>query len=92
MAPHSCPGMVVALGRPDIPVEYWPHVREFVLVSEPGSSVGQMITYCPFCGAELPESLREELCDRLEALGLSLYDPRTPEPFESDAWWLEEGL
>jgi hypothetical protein len=84
--------MMVALAERDMPVEYWPKYREFVLVDRPGSTTGQIIPYCPFCGADLPKSLRDELCDRLEALGLSLGDPRTPAVFESDAWWLDEAL
>ena len=46
------------------------------------------IAFCPWCGAKLPESLRERWFAELQALGFD--DPSEqdiPERYRGDAWY-----
>ena len=61
--------------------------REYgIRVLDGGTSVIR-IKHCPWCGRELPESLRMAWFSRLEKLGLEVGDPDMPEEMKSDAWW-----
>lgn len=88
--PHSCQGMDGWLAEEDVPIGYDPKFREFYLdVPDTGSYI--VFNYCPWCGARLPISLREEWFDRIFALGLDgPEDSRIPEDLRSDAWWAKE--
>jgi hypothetical protein len=54
----------------------------------------QRLVFCPFCGVELPGSLRAEWFAALEREGVD--DPfeaeTLPDGFVSDRWWRERGL
>ncbi|WP_425302983.1 DUF6980 family protein [Nocardia otitidiscaviarum] len=48
--------------------------------------------YCPWCGAKLPDSLRDEWFDRIFDLGLDgPEDVRIPVDMRTDAWWANPG-
>lgn len=67
--PQACEGMARSLADSRVPIRYVPKFREYGL-EVTGSSAIQGIEYCPWCGVELPASLRDEYFDRLEAMGL----------------------
>lgn len=69
-----------------VPLDYEPRIREYRLPHYGESNVSQVLEFCPFCGAELPPSLRDAYGDALEKLGLEFFD-EPPEQFLSDAWW-----
>ncbi|WP_373282983.1 DUF6980 family protein [Nocardia otitidiscaviarum] len=47
-----------------------------------------VFNYCPWCGAKLPDSLRDEWFDRIFDLGLEgPEDVRIPVDMRTDAWW-----
>ena len=73
-------------------ITYSPSTREFgVPVLDGGCScIG--IRFDPWTGRKLPDSLRDRLCDELEAMGLDFFSEERPEAFRSEAWWLERGL
>jgi len=53
-----------------------------------GGNSSTLIRFCPWCGAKLPASTREEWYQQLHRLGFS--DPgeqEIPSEFDSDAWW-----
>jgi hypothetical protein len=87
---HCCDEMASALSRPDTPIDYWPNCREYVLVAS--DDVGDVIPHCPWCGSKLPESLRDERFDRLEALGVNWIEDDVPHEYQSDRWWRNAGL
>jgi hypothetical protein len=72
---------------PDMLIGYTPEYREYGLIVHDGGHSTVVIAYCPWCGTQLPASLRDEWFDRLDRLGLDPGDPATPEPMRSDAWW-----
>jgi hypothetical protein len=84
---HRCPAMVTFLADPDVPIEYWDKFREYGLRILDGGSAIQQIFYCPWCGAKLPPSLRQEWFDRLEELALEPNDDRVPAEMRSGEWW-----
>lgn len=103
---HCCDDMKAALQNvcdeheenafacPDMVVSYSPAFREYGLIIHDGGPSSITIAYCPWCGADLGGSLREEWFDRLEEMGID--DPlgddehRIPEPFKSARWWQEK--
>jgi len=102
MEQHCCARMVDAVNStcdqhpdrydcPDALVAYVPQFREYGLIVHDGggapnaSHVG--IAFCPWCGSELPPSLRDEWFDELDRLGLVPESEDFPEALRSDAWW-----
>jgi hypothetical protein len=71
-----------------VPVVYVPKFREFALELASHTAF-QSISHCPWCGAALPLSLRDDFFDRLDALGLDPDDPALPPEYRTDAWWQE---
>jgi hypothetical protein len=67
-------------------VVYVPKFREYGL-PYPDSESYQLINFCPWCGARLPASLRDEWFDRLSELGLEPEDPGVPAQMRTDEWW-----
>jgi hypothetical protein len=84
--PHGCEGVTGALNDARVPIEYLPKYREYALVLEDGP-VLQLISFCPWCGEELPRSVRDQFFEHLEAMNLDPEDSRVPLDFRSDAWW-----
>jgi hypothetical protein len=91
--PHDCPTMVNAVERNSSPIVYSPRFREFgVRDVGPMAEGAYTFAFCPFCGLELPASLRSEYFDELEALGFDDLDIFTsdddlPAAFRDDTWW-----
>lgn len=92
--PHGCEGMTTFVIGEDPLIHSSPRFREYALIypDEAGGGV-QIIRFCPFCGAELPDPLRDEWFRRVQwAMREEEFDlDRLPEPFRSDIWWREPG-
>ena len=96
VAHHCCLAMAYAVSDPVI-IEHQGHSRiidyssawgEYRIPVPYDGYESTEIRHCPFCGAMLPASRRDEWYERLYALGYS--DPGNqdlPPEFESDAWW-----
>lgn len=83
--PHFCEEMRDALQDPRVPVSYDDKLREYDLVMD--GDIGQSIEYCPFCGAELPVSVRREWFRRLRAMGLDPWEDERPPSYQTGEWW-----
>jgi hypothetical protein len=57
-------------------------------------NIFQLIKYCPWCAAEKPKDLTNELDQIIfEQLKLDGFDDeRLPEEFKTDEWWKKRGL
>lgn len=86
--PHACAEMDRFVHDTAVPVTYLPKVREYALELTSHTAL-QLVSHCPWCGAALPFSLRDDLFARLDALGLDTDDPALPPAFRTDAWWRE---
>ena len=73
--------------RDETAIEYVPKFREYGISVSDGGTSFILIQFCPWCGARLPASLRDEWFDALKKLGLSLFGENLPEQFLTDAWW-----
>lgn len=84
---HCCNQMRKALVLEDLPFEYNPKFREYgISFSDGGSSVMQ-IQVCPWCGKELPSSLRDRWFAELEELSIDPYSNSIPPEFTTSEWW-----
>ncbi len=89
------PDIFFFIDRDECALRYSPRFREFSLAARPNYGATQIIRFCPFSGAPLPEPLRDRFFDELEAIGLTdgLSDiERAPNEFQSEAWWISRGL
>jgi hypothetical protein len=77
---------------PDCVVEYNEKFDEYGLIIHDGGSSMFIIQFCPWCGTKLPESKRALWFERIEALGLDLWNDPIPEPYKSGAWWQKENF
>jgi hypothetical protein len=77
--------------RPDCLVYYSPTLREYGLFDHDRCAAGVKavlgIYSCPWCGARLPESLRDRFFEELEALGIDPNGDDVPDRFRSSEWW-----
>ena len=69
-----------------VPIFYEAKFREYSLMLFE-SEAHQLIHFCPWCGAELPSSLRDRFFDELEQLGIDYADGASPAKYATDAWW-----
>jgi hypothetical protein len=72
---------------PDCLIQYSPKLREYGLIIHDGGRSTTLITFCPWCGAKLPESLRDRWFAELEQLGLDPAQEQVPEAYRSSLWW-----
>jgi hypothetical protein len=72
---------------PDCLVSYSPRFREYGLIVHDGGTAVSGIRFCPWCGARLPESLRDRWFAELEALGIDPGGGEVPQRFRSAEWW-----
>ncbi len=92
---ECCERMDYFLKENKVSVGYDSVYREYYL-SLKSSSGRQSINYCPWCGAELPDSLRSNWFDILEIehniIDTVKNERIIPKEFKSDAWWVKRGL
>jgi hypothetical protein len=62
----------------DALISFTAKFREYGLIIHDGGSSVIVISYCPWCGARLPESQRDRWFGKLERLGINPMDGRRP--------------
>jgi hypothetical protein len=72
---------------PDCLVQYSPQFREYGLIVHDGGTAVCSISFCPWCGTKLPESLRDRWFEELQAMGLDPSEDEIPEAYKSAVWW-----
>jgi hypothetical protein len=73
---------------PDVLLAYSEVFDDYGIIYHDGGESRQIINYCPWCGAKLPDSKRDRWFDELEKLGID--DPieqEYPEKYKTSAWW-----
>lgn len=87
-SPHACSDMLRSLADIDTPLVYIDHLREYGLqVRFRGGGTKDQVNFCPWCGAELPGSLRDEWFEAVESLGLEPGIDQVPPEYEDGTWW-----
>lgn len=82
--------MQEAVDNPELPIRFIAKFREYGIDIQDGGSSYKLIAFCPWCGGELPSSLREQWFDRLDTLGIDPGDGVVPEKFQNADWYSEE--
>jgi hypothetical protein len=90
MIHHCCNEMLKHLSSDELAIRYIPQFREYGIVYQDGGSAIQEIAYCPWCGASLPISLREEWIAELSLHGFEPGQTELPEKFRSEQWWAKK--
>ncbi|HYT93793.1 MAG TPA: hypothetical protein VEL76_34050 [Gemmataceae bacterium] len=85
-ANHRCDEHPGGLECPDLFVYYSPAFREYGIVNHIEGEIA-VIAFCPWCGCQLPESLRSRWSEELAARGIDPWEDGVPEIFRSAAWW-----
>lgn len=88
MSIHCCHEMTSHIEAAELHLSYDYRFREYGIYyrSESGGASIQKLLYCPWCGSQLPDSLRDAWFEELDRLGLEPED-ELPTPLLSDAWW-----
>jgi len=73
----------------DVLLVYSPKFNEYGIVVHDGGSSNVQILYCPWCGASLPDSRRDQWFEKLDTMGLEPGEAEIPIEMESDEWWQE---
>ncbi|WP_051940291.1 DUF6980 family protein [Stenoxybacter acetivorans] len=83
-----CEEMRFFVDQNEIGLIYLAKYREFGFEYRDGGNSLQLIRFCPWCGSNLPSSLRDEWFDRLNDLGIDdCVDSRIPELYQTSGWW-----
>lgn len=83
-----CPTHQNTFECPDALIYFSKKFNEYSLYIHDGGTSTVNIRYCPWCGSELPESMRDKWFNELEALGYDdPFDQEIPEKYKSDAWY-----
>jgi hypothetical protein len=76
-----------AIDDPDVPLVYTPKFREIGIRVLDGGDSSILIRFCPWCGHELPESLRDKWFVELERLHVDPFGDKLPAEFLDDRWY-----
>jgi hypothetical protein len=61
---------------------------EYSIAPRGGKGDDILISYCPWCGIELPFSKRKLWFDTLESLGINFPEDNVPERLMKSKWWI----
>lgn len=71
---------------PDCLIHYLPRFREYGIMVHDGGTSFVTISFCPWCGHELPTSERERWFCELEARGIDPWSHDVPDEFLDERW------
>ena len=88
---HCCEMMQMMIDQ-ERSIVFIPEFREYGVPIRDGGCSILVMTYCPWCGKRLPDSLRDVYFDILEKAGIPYPcdDSELPEPMRSEKWWMED--
>lgn len=84
---HCCKKMEYAVSAAEVPVSFLLKFREYGIDIEDGGTSMLQIAHCPWCGVTLPNSVRNEWFERLDALGIDPYGDDVPSQFLDERWY-----
>lgn len=98
---HCCASMVNALTLdcklhsdkfdcPDVLISYSEKFNEYGIIIHNGGTASSRISYCPWCGKKLPESMRQKWFDEIEKLGIDPWKEDVPQKYETNEWYSEK--
>jgi hypothetical protein len=87
-ADYKCSEHADQFACPDSLIHYSEKFDEYGIIIRDGGNSVSFISFCPWCGAKLPESKRDRWFDELEALGYK--DPteqEIPAKYKCGEWF-----
>jgi len=81
--------MRLAVEEGEVAIRFVKKFREYGILILDGGSSKLRISFCPWCGKKLPESLRDRWFDEMDALGLDPDADDLPEKFTDERWYQE---
>lgn len=73
-------------GCADALISFTAKFQEYGLIIHDGGSSSILISYCPWCGAQLPASQRDRWFDEMERLGIDPWTGNIPAGYQDDRW------
>ena len=83
---QRCPDHPDRYDCPDALIAHVSKFREYGLIIHDGGRSSINIAYCPWCGAALPASVRDQWFDTVEAPGIDPWNDDVPAEFDDDTW------
>lgn len=87
---HCCREMESHILSGDVKIKYNSKFREYGIPVKDGGSAVQNISFCPWCGKQLPSSLRDKWFEVIDGLGLEPGDPEITEKYKTESWWQDQ--
>ena len=95
---HCCGMMMDTLLENRVYIGYQPKYREYFVNRKDSKIIVLNLLHCPWCGKDLPNSVRDQWFDILEK-EYGLDDPWSdeqeklvPKEFTTDEWWKKRNL
>lgn len=85
-----CPEMKRAVEDADVPIVYNPKFREFGIRVLDGGSSTILLSFCPWSGTKLPESLRDAWFEEVGRRGIDPHGDDVPEEFRDERWYTKD--
>ncbi|WP_395689740.1 DUF6980 family protein [Caenimonas koreensis] len=87
---HCCAGMAAAIADPNVPVLFVLKFREYGTQLLDGGTRFKQLQFCPWCGTQLPTSLRDKWFDDLERAGIDPTEIESiPDKYSDQRWYSE---
>jgi hypothetical protein len=90
-AEFCCTTMQSMIAEDSCPLVFISKFREYGILVLDGGTSYQLISVCPWCGKQLPHSLRDRWFNELELAGFDPGADKIPEKYTSDRWWRSDG-
>ena len=71
---------------PDALVNFAARFQEYALIIHDGGRSAVAITFCPWCGRRLPDSVRDRWFEELDARGIDPAQDDVPAEFQDGQW------
>lgn len=84
---HCCEAMATQIADGDVAIRFVEKFREYGIAYMDGGTSYLLIGFCPWCGSQLPKSLREKWFDAIDGLGLEPGDKNIPEKYLTSDWY-----
>jgi hypothetical protein len=92
MSGHCCSEMKKHIEAGEVAIRYFPKFREYGILYLDGGTSFQDIKFCPWCGKNIPASMRDQWIKEIRALGFEPDQENIPEKYKTDRWWSEKSV
>ena len=75
---------------PDVLIKYSGKFNEYGILIHDGGTSARRISFCPWCGCKLPNSMRDEWFVEIEKLGIDPWGDNIPKEYQSNEWYIEK--